>query len=189
VFTQNNFIMGEHYIMTSRKILREVLHIDTETVRAVIGAALLRGKNDARISVGALAERLGRTDDKTASSYISGTTEMGITSLFKGAIDADLGAHIRQAIGDLLGCNLVPRADADVEVTTQHIMPLADILQCVVKMVHPASDGGVSATDAELIANSDAIDDAGLAVDEMRVALSAARARQSTRPVVRAVRS
>lgn len=173
--------------MTTGNIAGKKRPLTSEIIRSTIGTALLQAKNAHCAGAADLAERLGKHDRKSAESYIMGTTEIGAEALIKGMADPEFGHILADAVAGLLGRVM---ADAPVEsgdCDPAHALPLADVLASVIRMTHPTSDGGAKATDDELLANGEAIDDAGLAIDEIRCALSAARSR-ARKPVLRGVR-
>jgi hypothetical protein len=169
--------------MTVGKISGNRRPLTSETIRNSLGAALLKAKNRHCANAGDLAERLGKHDRKSAESYIMGTTEIGAEALIKGMADPEFGHILADAVADLLGLSIGPALIEAGNCQPDHILPIADVLARVVQMVHPTSDGGAVATDKELLANGEAIDDAGLAIDEIRVALSAARSRARKTPL------
>lgn len=162
--------------MTAGKILPKVAPITSETIKGAIGVALLQVRNKHGLTNQALAERLGRHDCKSASCYIAGTTEIGAVALARGIADPEFGAQLGAAFAGLFGCALVP-----IDEAVGALPSLADVLASVTMMAPDIA----ATTDADLLANSAAIDDAGLAIDELRVSLSKARARAAQRVIRR----
>ena len=167
--------------MIKRTFIPKALRPTPETIKGEFGVALLRAKNNHCSSLQDLAVRLGKEDPKSASDYISGKTKIDIVALVDGMNDPEIGPGLRSAFGALIGCRYELLSDDAGSCHPAHILPIADVLMRIAQMVDPDSDGGVAVTDAELLANGDAIDDAGIAIDAIRIALSVARSR--ARPV------
>jgi transcriptional regulator with XRE-family HTH domain len=90
------------------KIFRTAPRLLTDTIRAVVGASLQRAMARSGMSQSALAERLGKSDRKSAADYLAGNTTMDLTAFLSGCADEELGDEFGNDVLALIGRKLCP---------------------------------------------------------------------------------